>query len=100
MNNLDQQTEETIQNLEHYERKWHVFKIILFTILTAFTLLFVGYQGNRIVTTTNNNTERTQRYIRCIILLPARSFNVTTEQRTKAIDTCSLQTQIPNRVSK
>lgn len=42
MSDIEQQAEETIRNLEHYERNWHIFKAMLY-IFTAIVIIVVFY---------------------------------------------------------
>lgn len=93
-----QYQDKALRHLYKTERNYHIFKSALIIIATIFVGGMLAYQTNRIVINTNNNTERTQRYIRCIILLPISSYQGSIEDRTKAIDNCSLTTKIPDKV--
>lgn len=91
---------EAFSHLQKTERNYHFFKAGLIIIATLFTAGLLAYETSLIVTNTNDNTLRTQKYIRCIILLPASSFQGSIEKRSMAIDNCSLETKIPQVVNK
>lgn len=97
--NSKMNAEEQISKVyQRSQKRYNLFKSTLILLCTVGSLGFFGFQANRIVTNTNANSERMVNYLRCVILLPAASFQGTTEQRAVAVDNCSLQTKIPMRV--
>lgn len=66
-------------------------QVVLFTITVRISNQLV--EG---VQETDRQGVINQKYIRCIILLPASTYTGTPEQRTVAIDNCAVQSRLPD----
>ena len=60
---LEKQTAETVKKLERYERNWHIFRVVLYSVIGIVIVSVNIYTFHRLY----DNSDKNRRLLRCTV---------------------------------
>lgn len=93
---METKTSQQLRDDIAYKSKWVDtlgFFLRLITLIGVVASIFFILNA---IDETKHQGEINQKYIRCIVLLPATTYQNSPEARAKAVDKCAMESKLPN----
>lgn len=99
--NEDKSTAQLRQEYESNSKRYIIFSVVLRVltfvgvIIAVFLILQNQLQIKNQVMESQRQSITNQKYIRCIVLLPAETYRNNPAERAKAVDQCAVKSRLP-----